>query len=150
MPDSLKQISDVWASRGRSKVIGFRYDLETQLQLVSLHVHDFEFHGRRQSSLSEIGALLGAMKSHARQMRVRTFCRPDLVIAKELVDSQSLFNLINVPRVQQLALAEAAQFFEVIVEREKGRRQQRLRAVRRTLIYEPKEHLAGDDECAGP
>ncbi|PHH81111.1 hypothetical protein CDD80_2096 [Ophiocordyceps camponoti-rufipedis] len=119
VPDNLKQVSDAWANRGRPKVIGFRYDLETQLQLVSLHVHDFEFHGRRQSSPSEIGTLLGVMKSHARQMRLRTFCQPDFVIAKELVDSQSLFNLIDVSRVQQLALAEASQFFEVIVEREK-------------------------------
>lgn len=60
------------------------------------------------------------MKVNARAMRVRTFCQPDSVIAKQLVDAQSLFNLLGVSETQNRALGEVANFFKVIVERERG------------------------------
>lgn len=138
MPDSLKRISDWWTDQGRPKVVGFRYDLETQLELVGLHVNDFNFYGRRQSNPIEISGLLDAMKTNARQIRVRTFCQPDPVIAKQLVDAQSLFNMINASNAQQAALAEIAQFFKVIVEREKDYRERRVRDVRKTRMPQPR------------
>jgi hypothetical protein len=117
-PDKLKKIADAWHQFGRPRVVGFRYDLETQLELVSLHIDEFVFYGRRQGNPTEIVGLLQAMKTNARAIAVRTFCQPDSVIAKQLVDAQSLFNLINAGEIQQLALAEIAQFFKVIIERE--------------------------------
>ncbi|KAM5348536.1 hypothetical protein ACJ41O_008360 [Fusarium nematophilum] len=118
VPDKLKKVADVWQSKGRPKVIGFRYDLETQLELVNLHIDDFRFYGRRQADPIEIAGLLHAMKVNARAMSIRTFCQPDSVVAKQLVDAQSLFKMLGVPDTQQIALAEIAQFFKVIVERE--------------------------------
>jgi hypothetical protein len=117
-PDKLKKIADDWAHKGRPKVIGFRYDLETQIELLRLHIGEFQFHGRRQGNSAQISGLLHALKVNARAMRIRTFCQPDSVIAKQLVDAQSLFNLLGVPDIQQLALQHVAQFFKVIVERE--------------------------------
>lgn len=117
-PDKLKKISDGWIQRGRPRVIGFRYDLETQLDLVILHSKEFTFHGRRQGNLIEINGLLHTVKVNARAMGIRTFCQPDSVVAKQLVDAQSLFNLIGASNTQQISLAEVAQFFKVIVERE--------------------------------
>jgi hypothetical protein len=118
-PNKLKKIADGWGQKGRPKVVGFRYDLETQLDLLDLHIEDFRFFGRRQGNPVEIAGLLHAMKVNARAMRVRTFCQPDSVIAKQLVDSQSLFNTVGCSEGQQIALAEIAQFFKVIVERER-------------------------------
>ncbi|UNI16218.1 hypothetical protein JDV02_002678 [Purpureocillium takamizusanense] len=141
--DNLKKIADFWVSQGRPKVIGFRYDLETQLELVHLHINDFNFYGRRQSNPVEIAGLLHCMKVNARQIRVRTFCQPDSVIAKQLVDSQSLFNMINVSIARQVGLTEIAQFFKVIVEREKDVREQRSREVRNTRVSRPGETFAG-------
>ena len=120
LPDNLKKISDNWLQKGRPRVTGFRYDLETQLELVGLHLNEFNFYGRRQSNPAEIMGLLHAMKTNARAMRVRTFCHPDSVIAKQLVDSQSLFNLVNVSNAQHLALAEIGHFVRMIVERERA------------------------------
>ncbi|ODA77485.1 hypothetical protein RJ55_07114 [Drechmeria coniospora] len=144
--DNLKSISDWWLSQGRPKVIGFRYDLETQLELVCLHVHDFNFYGRHQSNPVEIAGLLDAMKADARQIRVRTFCQPDSVIAKQLVDSQSLFNMINVSHCRQLGLSEIVQFFRVIVGREKQKRE-----AQRTTASHPcsARNLAVDDSRWG-
>ncbi|QPC71673.1 hypothetical protein HYE68_002425 [Fusarium pseudograminearum] len=118
VPDKLKKVADAWQSRGRPKVVGFRYDLETQLELVNLHIDDFRFYGRRQADPAEIGGLLHAMKVNARAIGVRTLCQPDSAIAKQLVDAQSIFKMLGVPDEQQIALAEIAQFFKVIVERE--------------------------------
>ncbi|PNY23172.1 Uncharacterized protein TCAP_06889 [Tolypocladium capitatum] len=139
VPDNLKKISDWWNGQGRPKVVGFRYDLETQLELVGLHVNDFNFYGRRQSNPIEIAGLLDGMKTNARQIRVRTFCQPDPVMAKQLVDAQSLFNMINSSNAQQAALAEIAQFFKVIVERERDYRERRVREVRKTRMQQPRQ-----------
>lgn len=62
------------------------------------------------------------MKINARSLRIRTYCQPDSVIAKQLVDSQSLCNTIGCSEAQQIAIAEIAQFFKVIVERERAYR----------------------------
>ncbi|KAF4952838.1 hypothetical protein FGADI_6427 [Fusarium gaditjirri] len=118
VPDKLKKVADAWHNKGRPKVVCFRYDLETQLELINLHVDDFRFYGRRQADPVEIGGLLHAMKVNARAMCVRTLCQPDSVIAKQLVDTQSTFKMLDVPGYQQRALADIAQFFKVIVERE--------------------------------
>ncbi|KAL7781849.1 hypothetical protein V8C37DRAFT_413944 [Trichoderma ceciliae] len=114
-PDNLKKVSDAWHQKGHTRVIGFRYDLETQLELVCLHINDFSFYGRRQGNTTEIILLLNEMKMNACNMRVRTFCQPDSTIAKHLINSQSLFNLINASRSQQIALAEIAQFFKLLI-----------------------------------
>ncbi|KAK1719907.1 hypothetical protein BDP67DRAFT_540979 [Colletotrichum lupini] len=121
-PDKLKKIADGWTQKGRPRVVGFRYDLETQLDLVHLHIDEFQFFGRRQGNPMEIAGLLHAMKINARSLRIRTYCQPDSVIAKQLVDSQSLCNTIGCSEAQQIAIAEIAQFFKVIVEREQAYR----------------------------
>lgn len=149
MLDKLKKVSDAWRHKGRPKVVGFRYDLDTQLELVDLHVDDFRFYGRRQSDPVQIRGLLHTMRVNARAMGVRTFCQPDSVVAKQLVDAQSLFNMLGVTDVQQISLAEIAQFFKVIVEREADYREQRAQDGRKSKLaheqgdhqWEPQMHL---------
>jgi hypothetical protein len=118
--NKLKKIADGWTAKGRPRVVGFRYDAETQLDLIALHLDDFRFYGRRQGNPIEIEGVLSAMRTNVRAMRIRTFCQPDSVIAKQLWDSQSLFNLLGCGEPQQLRLAEIAQFFKVIIEREQA------------------------------
>lgn len=119
-PDKLKKISDAWSSKGRPRVVGFRYDLETQLELVSLHSGQFRFYGTHQVNESAISGLLGAMRGNARTVRVRTLCQPDSVVAKHILDAQSLLRLIGAVESLQISLAEVGQFFKVVLEREKA------------------------------
>ncbi|KAJ2972535.1 hypothetical protein NQ176_g7098 [Zarea fungicola] len=132
-PVNFKKITDAWYQQGRPRVVGFRFDLETQIDLVALHVGEFTFCGRRQCNPVEISSLLQTMKVNARAMRIRTFCQPDSVIAKQLVDSQSLFGMIGVPAEANQALAEIVHFFKVIVEREHQVQQQRQKEQRNTI-----------------
>lgn len=118
--DKYKKIVDGWQQRGRPKVIGFRYDLETQLDLIILHSQDFRFYGKRAGLIAAVNGVLDMMRVDARAMRIRTFCQPDTVIAKQLLDAQSMFNLVGCCEQQQIQLAEVIQFFKVILEREQN------------------------------
>ncbi|KAI2634423.1 hypothetical protein GGS26DRAFT_49370 [Hypomontagnella submonticulosa] len=118
-------ISDAWAQKGRPKVIGFRYDLETQLDMVAEHIGSFRFGGPHQQDTNMIKGLLYGMKMNARVMRVRTFCQPDPVIAKHILDSQALLQLLDAADPLQVTLEEVSQFFKAILEREKALREQR-------------------------
>ena len=117
-PTHLARIADRWASLGRPRVIAFRYDLETQVDLIILHLREFQFYGRRQGSTVEIGGVLESVKRNARQMRSRTFCSPDSVVAKQLVDAQNLCEVVGVEGEEGRPVLEIVQFFRVCVERE--------------------------------
>ncbi len=125
--DKFKKVADAWHQKGRPKVVGFRYDLETQLDLVFLHVSEFRFYGDRAGIPAAISGILDMMRVNARALRIRTFCQPDSVIAKQLLDSQSLLNLLGSAEQRQIQLAEVVQFFKVILAREHtlGRNEER-------------------------
>ena len=116
--DKYKKVVDGWHQKGRPKVVGFRYDLETQLDLVFLHVQEFRFYGDRAGVPAAISGILEMMRTNARSMRIRTFCQPDSVVAKQLLDSQGLLNLIGSADQRQIQLAEIVQFFKIVLERE--------------------------------
>ncbi|CAN8103820.1 unnamed protein product [Discula destructiva] len=128
--DKYKKVVDGWQQRGRPKVVGFRYDLETQLDLVLLHSEDFRFYGKRAGLIAAVNGVLDMMRVDARAMRIRTFCQPDTVVAKQLLDAQSLFNLVGCCEQQQIQLAEVIQFFKVILEREQNYRAREVEADR--------------------
>ncbi|KAK4148875.1 hypothetical protein C8A00DRAFT_47392 [Chaetomidium leptoderma] len=114
--DKLKKVAEDWQRKGRPKVVGFRYDMETQLDLVRAHAHDFKFYSRVAATTAILG-ILDTAKANARALRVRTFCQPDTVIAKQLLDSQGLFNILGCPEDQQIKLAEIVAFFKAAIER---------------------------------
>jgi hypothetical protein len=114
--DRLRKVADDWQRKGRPKVVGFRYDMETQLDLVRAHVHDFKFYSRAAATTAILG-IIDTAKGNARVLRLRTFCQPDTVVAKQLLDSQSLFNILGCPEEQQIKLAEIIAFFKAAIER---------------------------------
>ncbi|KAG7294387.1 hypothetical protein NEMBOFW57_004458 [Staphylotrichum longicolle] len=117
--DKLRRVADEWQRKGRPRVVGFRYDLETQLDLVRLHAGggDFKFYSRAAASATAVLGVLDTARASARALRVRTFCQPDTVVAKQLLDAQGLFNVLGCPEEQQIKLAEVVAFFKAAVER---------------------------------
>ncbi|OTA65134.1 hypothetical protein K449DRAFT_420859 [Hypoxylon sp. EC38] len=124
-PHVLAKISDAWEQKGRPKVTGFRYDLETQIDMITAHVGVFRFYGPHQMDQEMIKGLLYGMKMNARVMRIRTYCQPDPVIAKHILDAQALAQMLDSPESVQIPLAEVAQFFKVVIEREQDARMKR-------------------------
>lgn len=116
--DKLKRISDGWHHRGRPKVVGFRYDLETQLDLVRMHVGDFRFYSRRATE-ADIYGIIDMMRVNARAMRIRTYCQPDTVISKQILDTQNLMNIIGCAEDEHVALASVTHFYRDALAREK-------------------------------
>ena len=125
-------MADDWQRKGRPRVVGFRYDLETQLDLVRLHATggsgggEFRFYSRAAASVTAVLGVLDTAKANARVLRVRTYCLPDTVVAKQLLDSQGLFNVLGCPEEQQIKLAEVVAFFKAAVERRRVQEQQML------------------------
>ncbi len=117
--DKYKKIVDAWQQKGRPRVVGFRYDLETQLDLIHLHLAQFRFYGDRAAVPVAVAGVLDMMRVNARAMRIRTFCQPDSVVAKQLLDSQSLFHLLGCPEPRLVQLSEIVQFFKAALAREK-------------------------------
>ncbi|KAI0483984.1 hypothetical protein GGR56DRAFT_668589 [Xylariaceae sp. FL0804] len=142
--DRLARVAEQWAARGRPRVIGFRWDLDTQLGLIAAHIDDFRFYALPQNitgaetgggrwakehqilqQRTAIREILQGARANARQMAVRTFCQPDPVIAKHVGDAQVLARLLGCPDGVQRALEEVAQFFRVVVERQRTARARR-------------------------
>ncbi|KAI2467665.1 hypothetical protein F4781DRAFT_423189 [Annulohypoxylon bovei var. microspora] len=119
------KISDGWQQKGRPKVVGFRYDLETQIDMISAHVGSFRFYGPHQANQDVIKGCLYGMKMNARAMRIHTYCQPDPVIAKHILDAQTLMLMLDSPESVQVPLTEVSQFFKVVIEREKDMRKKR-------------------------
>ncbi|KAI4593285.1 hypothetical protein KJ359_010013 [Pestalotiopsis sp. 9143b] len=119
-PNKLKAVSDKWYARGRPRVLGFRYDLETQLDLISLHSGEFRFYGVPSGSAASVAGLLAVMKGNARTMRVRHLAQPDAVAAKHILDAQALLRLLGAGENVQLAVAECSEFYKRAVERKKA------------------------------
>lgn len=134
--DKLKRVAEDWQRKGRPKVVGFRYDAETQLELVRLHVGDFKFYSRAATTAAILG-VLDTARANARSVRVRTFCQPDTVIAKQLLDCQGLFNVLGCPEEQQIKLAEIIAFFKAGIER------------RRVHTMRERERMSGEAAQAG-
>ncbi|KAJ4400524.1 hypothetical protein N0V85_005737 [Neurospora sp. IMI 360204] len=113
-----RRISDTWQSKGRPRVVSFRYDLETQLDLVRLHVNDFKFYGPAAANTTAILGIVDGAKTDARAMRIRTFCQPDTVVAKQLVGARALCGLLGAGETEERKLGECIGFFRAVVERE--------------------------------
>ncbi len=117
-PQKLHKIEEAWKQKGRPRVQSFRYDLETQLDLLRLHVNDFRFYGRTAAGPAGIIGIIDMMRVNARVIRIRTFCQPDTVIAKQILDSECLFDLLGCPEALWTILQNIKGFFRGILKRE--------------------------------
>lgn len=115
----LDKISDEWKRKGRPKVVGFRYDLETQLDLIRLHMNEFMFY-KRDATPAVLLGIIDMMRVNARAIKVRTYCQPDTVIAKQLLDAQNLFNVLGSSEDEHVQLASITSFYKTVLDREKS------------------------------
>ncbi|KAI1636772.1 hypothetical protein F4809DRAFT_607694 [Biscogniauxia mediterranea] len=149
-PDKLKKVADTWAAHGRPNVTGFRYDLETQVDLVAAHIDHFRFYGDIQVDPIAIMGLLHSMKTNAREMRARTYCQPDTVIFKHLQDASSFMRMIGSAELRQTRLDQVSQFFKAIVTREKEYQRKKEERERERSNGETIKNTANGHDNGGP
>ncbi|RYP68004.1 hypothetical protein DL771_006927 [Monosporascus sp. 5C6A] len=123
----LKRIADWWESKGRPRVTGFLYDLETQLDLVMAHSpDDFRFYGTLAAKGdAHVVGLLSAVKADARTIRLRTCCLPDAIVIKHIIDIQKMMGLIDASADNHIQVAKCLKFFKDFVEKAKAAEEQR-------------------------
>jgi hypothetical protein len=111
LADSLKRVKDFWQSKGRAQVVEFKYDQLTQRDLIIANQKNFRFHGENANNPLHINAILYTWKQDAKEMSIRTFCSPDSMIEKHIVDCYKILGMLGAQPAQFLALSEVHQYF---------------------------------------
>ena len=124
----LNNVAGSWASRGRPNVVGFRYDLETQIDLLEMHLDEFMFYTWRTENSANIRGVLHSIRASAREMRARTYCAPDAVIQKHLADAQVLLDIINANEAAHLMIYNCFRVFKMYREEAEDERAQEQQA----------------------
>lgn len=104
--NSVKKVVDTWASKGRPLVVGFRYDIVTQRDLVQMNMATMHFAGVSAFTMAKLHSVLAIWRVLAKEISVRTFCQPDGVIRKHLHDAEKVLMLIGAPTTSMAALEE--------------------------------------------
>lgn len=109
--DSVRKIVDIWRHKGRPQVIGFRYDLATQRDLVILNMETMHFTGIGINVGNGVGrakllSVLAAWKKLAKEISVRTFCQPDSAVKKHFWDAEKVLELVNASSDGMMAFQE--------------------------------------------
>lgn len=104
--DSVKNTVDNWANKGRAQVLCFRYDLQTQRDLVAKNIETLHFVGVNAFNTAKLHSILAMWRVLAKEISVRTFCQPDSVIRKHFHDAEKIMELLGVPSDSMLALRE--------------------------------------------
>jgi len=109
--DSVRKIVDIWRHKGRPQVIGFRYDLATQRDLVILNMDTMHFVGIGIGSGNGIGhtkllSVLAAWKKLAKEISIRTFCQPDSAVKKHFWDAEKVLELVDASSDGMMAFQE--------------------------------------------
>lgn len=103
---SIKEISTKWSAKGRPQVLGFRYDLGTQRDLVGLNISTLHFSGINAFSSVRLLGVLAGWKVLAREVGVRTFCQPDSAVKKHLFDAEKVLEIVGASEDSMMAFQE--------------------------------------------
>lgn len=104
--ESVKRIVEAWKNKGRPQVIGFRYDLATQRDLIVLNIETVHFTGVNAFSRTKLLSVLAAWKALAKEISIRTFCQPDSAVRKHLYDAEKILELIDAAPDSMMAFQE--------------------------------------------
>lgn len=104
--ESLKKVTEWWASKNRPQVIEFMFDQATQRDLVLYNLKSFRFYGPNADNSFQMNAMMQSWKALSRDMSVRTFCTPDSVIRKHTHDCYKILEMLGAPLVTFMAFQE--------------------------------------------
>lgn len=103
---SIKTIAEQWRNKGRPQVLGLRFDLITQRELVGLNVETMHFSGVNSFHKQRLLGVLAAWRVLAKEISIRTFCQPDSAVKKHLHDAEKVLEAMNASGDSMLAFQE--------------------------------------------
>ncbi|KAL6719333.1 hypothetical protein ACLMJK_003572 [Lecanora helva] len=104
--ESLTKVVQWWASKNRPQVIEFMFDQATQRDLVLYNIKTFRFYGANANDVVSMNTMMQSWKTLAKEMSIRTFCTPDIVIKKQMHDLYKILEMLGAPLVTFLAFQE--------------------------------------------
>ena len=104
--ESLRKVTEWWASKNRPQVIEFMFDQATQRDLVLYNIKSFRFYGPNADNTLHMNSMMQSWKALSRDMSVRTFCTPDSVIRKHTHDCYKILEMLGAPLVTFMAFQE--------------------------------------------
>lgn len=120
--ESLTKVTQWWASKNRPQVIEFMFDQATQRDLVLYNIKTFRFYGPNADNILSMNTMMQSWKALAKEMSIRTFCTPDLVIRKQMHDTYKILEMLGAPLVTFLAFQEIQVKALALMEEEKKKR----------------------------
>ena len=114
--DSLARVLETWASKNRPQVIEFLFDQATQRDLILHNLRSFSFYGPRGDNAVSINSMMQSWKGLAREMSIRTFCAPDPMVRKNLVDAFRVLEMLGAPSITMVALGDISKKVEQSIE----------------------------------
>lgn len=105
-PATLAKVAQGWISKGRPQIIEFRYDQQTQRDLVLYNIKAFRFHGPDADDPIVLNSMMHAWKHLGKDMSIRTFCTPDSLVRKHLCDINKVLEMLGAPEVMVQAYQE--------------------------------------------
>ncbi|KAI9894586.1 MAG: hypothetical protein M1814_001940 [Vezdaea aestivalis] len=106
--DSVSKTFDGWRKRGRSGVIEFRFDVVTQRDLVLENEQTVRFYGPTDYDLVKRVIVINNWKALVAVLKVRSFCHPDSVVKRAVVDSHRILEMLGAHPDLDLRLTELA------------------------------------------
>lgn len=103
---SVRAIVEQWRNKGRPQVLGFRYDLATQRELIGMNSETLHLAGINSFTKMKLLSVLAAWKVLAKEVSVRTFCQPDSAVKKHLHDAEKVLELVHASDDSMLAFQE--------------------------------------------
>ena len=92
---SIQKVTKDWANRGRPQILEFHFDLETQLELIKLNSGTFRFHGEDGPNGMKQAVMFNCFRGVVRELSIRSYCAPDSVVKKILVDSYRIIEMMG-------------------------------------------------------
>lgn len=81
-------------------------DQQTQRDLVLYNIKAFRFHGPDADDPIVLNSMMHAWKHLGKDMSIRTFCTPDSVVRKHMIDINKVLEMLGAPEVMIQAYQE--------------------------------------------
>ncbi|KAI5299445.1 hypothetical protein KEM55_002155, partial [Ascosphaera atra] len=93
--DVFAKLLSNWMIRNRPPVPQFMFDQSTQRELIEAHTRVFKFHGECARSMLSLTTTLGAWRSFAEELSMRTYFMPDSTVRKHLNDALKVLEMLG-------------------------------------------------------
>lgn len=145
-PATLAKVTQGWASKNRPQVIEFRYDQQTQRDLVLYNIKAFRFHGPDADDPIVLNSMMHAWKHLGKDMSIRTFCTPDSVVRKHMFDINKVLEMLGAPEVMVQAYQEVESATRALLSHRKKEREDGQTAWGVGRAWEPQQNEVVSDD----